>query len=128
MKYNDWVLSQKRAYKEIFSEGEFLDYQNILANEVFSLLENKKIINSLNDKFIESNKYLYSGVSISDELGLDEVRISIIYGEKMEDQILINSLKNKDNVRWWRIKDCNKDKSYKANIDEIPDIIENIVK
>ena len=63
-----------------------------------------KLTESFKRNFSIENTNLGSGVSIANELGRDEIRITFVIGKNYGDWIVVSSFLNRERKRYWDIE------------------------
>lgn len=100
--FDKWVEEEEYRYEKFCErEDDFFRQNKELAFTLIRGIKNSKLAQHLKRNFILENRYRCSGVSIADELGRDEIRITLVVGEKYGDWIVISSLLNREKKRYW---------------------------
>ncbi len=102
--FDKWVEEEERDYEKFCEyEDDFFRGNKELAFTLLRGIKDSKLTKAFKRNFRLENTNRGSGVSIADELGRDEIRITFVIGEKYGDWILVKSLLNREKKRYWYI-------------------------
>lgn len=112
--FDIWVEEEERDYEKFCKyEDDFFRENKELAFTFLRGIKYSKLGEAFKRNFCLENANRCSGVSIANELGRDEIRITFVIGKKYGDWIVITSLLNREKKRYWYIvNEKDPDKSH----------------
>ncbi len=102
--FEKWVEERESRYDFICTKkDDFFREVKKLAFTFLRGIKDSKLTGNFKNNFRLENTNLGSCVSIANELGRDEIRITFVIGKKYGDWIVVKSLLNREKKRYWYI-------------------------